>query len=270
MRINGKEITFGADPEIFVGENGVFKNAHGLVPGSKSEPHPVDAGAIQVDGMALEFNINPASNYPEFQKNLDTVTGLLKGLIDDKEFLEVSSVHFDQEFLETAPFASLVMGCEPDYNAYTMDTNMPPNMEDLMRTAGGHVHVGGIFEDDMDEDERFDMSARLSRLIDQYCGVYSVLWDDDDDRRHMYGAAGSFRVKPYGMEYRTLSNRWLFNKSITSFVFYAIQSAVYALFAGKDSDSELYREIIDTSDRGNSFFNNNPTSDLVIRYMGDK
>ena len=30
-------------------------------------------------------------------------------------------------------------------------------------------------------------------------------------RRELYGAPGSFRPKPYGMEYRPLSNAWLKN-----------------------------------------------------------
>lgn len=63
MQINGKTYTIGADPEVFVGREGQFFSAHGLVPGNKRRPHKVDRGAVQVDGMALEFNIDPASSY---------------------------------------------------------------------------------------------------------------------------------------------------------------------------------------------------------------
>lgn len=77
MEINGVNYTLGADPEIFVGRQGQFFSAHDLIPGNKRRPHPVDKGAVQVDGMALEFNIDPASSYEEFQGNLDHVMAQL-------------------------------------------------------------------------------------------------------------------------------------------------------------------------------------------------
>ena len=51
------KILVGCDPEIFVKQAGVFKSAHGLVVGDKKDPQKVNKGAVQVDGMALEFNI---------------------------------------------------------------------------------------------------------------------------------------------------------------------------------------------------------------------
>lgn len=50
----------GADPELFVSKAGVILSAFGLVGGTKKVPQKVERGAVQVDGMALEFNIDPA------------------------------------------------------------------------------------------------------------------------------------------------------------------------------------------------------------------
>ena len=63
-------ITIGCDPEFFVKENNKFVNAHGLIEGTKDFPQLVNKGAVQVDGMALEFNINPAKNSKEFVSNI--------------------------------------------------------------------------------------------------------------------------------------------------------------------------------------------------------
>ena len=61
----------GADPEVFVTDkNNQFVSAFNMVPGDKAKPYPVPFGAVQVDGMALEFNIEPASTRQEFIHNI--------------------------------------------------------------------------------------------------------------------------------------------------------------------------------------------------------
>jgi len=54
------QILVGCDPEYFVKKNGIFQSAHGLIMGDKKNPQKVRNGAVQVDGMAVEFNIDPA------------------------------------------------------------------------------------------------------------------------------------------------------------------------------------------------------------------
>jgi hypothetical protein len=48
----------------------------------------------------------------------------------------------------------------------------------------------------------------------------------------MYGAAGAFRPKTYGVEYRVLSNAWLLSEARMRFVFKQTQTAVNNLIAG--------------------------------------
>ncbi len=42
---------------------------------------------------------------------------------------------------------------------------------------------------------------------------------DDPRRRQMYGLAGEYRLPPHGLEYRTLSNAWLFHPVIANIIF---------------------------------------------------
>lgn len=256
MLINGLDIKFGADPEVFIGDpkTASFVSAHPYLPGTKQDPYKVPHGAVQVDGMAAEFNIDPADNYEEFQHNLDSVQNTLKGMIGDHQFLDSASVFFSEGFAKTIPPENILLGCDPDYNAWTMDENISPDGAALMRTAGGHVHIGGFPTDDVDDWGHFQTCARLARLMDRHLGVYSILWDKDDKRRAMYGKAGSFRPKPYGMEYRTLSNKWIFNPKLVKFVYDATVRAVTDMFDADADANEHIRNIIDTSDRNNTMF----------------
>lgn len=272
MEINGVKYTVGADPEVFVGRDGAFISAHGLVQGTKDKPFPVNKGAVQVDGLALEFNIDPAESFEEFQANIDIVQAQLRSMIGDLDFLQKSTVTFDQNFLKGIPYENLQLGCEPDFSAYDMMPNPRPNGDALMRTAGGHVHIGGFFTNEPHNPEQMGMSGYLSKLLDRTIGIYSILWDRDDQRRQMYGMAGSFRPKPYGMEYRSLSNSWLFNKGIMGFVYRGVEEALQVMFNGKELDYDLppflARNIINTSDRGHDFFRGNRRAEEVMDLMG--
>lgn len=267
MQINGVNYTIGADPEIFVGRGGQFFSAHGLVPGNKKHPFKVERGAVQVDGMALEFNIDPAENYEQFQANLDLVQAQLQEMIGEAEFLDVASVIFSEEFLKDVPYENVRLGCEPDFNGYTQRTNPAPSEASLMRTAGGHVHVGGFTIDRSNRRKHFTDMARLTRLMDEEVGVYSVLWDKDDRRREMYGKGGCFRPKPYGMEYRSMSNAWLFNKNIVKFVFDSTVDAIKRYVEGDDCRDESARNIMNTSNRDNPFFKYNEKAERVMEAM---
>lgn len=263
MRINDMDFTIGADPEVFVGRGGQFISAHGMVAGTKEEPTPVRNGAVQIDGMALEFNIDPAADYETFQLHLDDVKAQLKGMIDPSlDFLQAASVEFSAELFQQVPEYNRRLGCEPDFNAWDYCVNNAPDGTRLMRTAGGHVHIGGFFTEELMDDDHLDKVSRLTRLMDEEVGTYSVLWDKDDLRRGMYGKAGAFRPKKYGMEYRSMSNAWIFNKDLVKFVYEGTERAITRLLNGEDGDP-VAREIIDNSIRDHPFFNNNSLAKMV-------
>ena len=136
------EILVGCDPEYFVKKNGVFVSAHGLIKGDKKNPLKVDRGAVQVDGHALEFNIDPAKDEDEFFVNITTVMGILRGMCPDYEQALVPVADFDAKYLASMPPESNELGCTPDYDAYTGAPNIKPDNTRPMRTASGHVHIG--------------------------------------------------------------------------------------------------------------------------------
>jgi hypothetical protein len=77
------------------------------------------------------------------------------------------------------------------------------------------------------------------------------MWDKDATRRQLYGKAGAFRPKPYGMEYRVLSNRWLDSEPLMRWVYNTLQTAMADAFSGvwaEDAFGDLARTVIDNNE----------------------
>ena len=155
------QIKIGCDPEIFVKKNGRFRSAHGLIPGTKKEPFRVAKGAVQVDGMALEFNIDPASSEDEFVDNIQTVMGELRAMVPGYELAVVPTAVFHGNHFRCQPEEALELGCEPDFNAYTGNENEKPDNKRPMRTASGHIHLGFTEDQDPKDPEHFQRFVTL-------------------------------------------------------------------------------------------------------------
>lgn len=242
----------GADPELFVKDvDGNLLSAHNMIPGTKKEPFKVEKGAVQVDGMALEFNIDPCATEEAFVENITHVMKQLDEMIDHEFFISPVA-HFGKELIDAQPEEAQELGCDPDYNGWTMKSNSKPCGERPFRTASGHVHVGWDNNRNMDDPRTFFQSAAVARQLDFYLGLPSLFVDDDQTRRELYGKAGAFRNKPYGMEYRVLSNFWLKEDGLKAWVFRATKRAVEDMFLNDTYLPELegdIQDIINTGDK---------------------
>jgi len=228
------QILIGADPEVFMRKDGKFISAHGAVKGDKKNPFKVDKGAVQVDGMALEFNIDPASTADEFVDNITSVMATLQSLVPDFELVADPVAEFGLEYILAQPEEAKELGCDPDFNAWDDGKPNPkPNGDRSFRTGAGHVHIGWTNDMDINDPHHREACIMLTKQLDYYLGLGSLLYDGDAKRRTMYGAAGAFRVKPYGVEYRVLSNAWLKSPNLMRWVFETTQQAVKDLFEGK-------------------------------------
>ena len=210
----------GADPELFVKDKaGKFISGYGMIPGTKDEPFKVESGAVQVDGMALEFNIDPAKSAREFSSNIKKVMTSLKGMVGDVELAAVPTAYFGKEYMETQPKEALELGCDPDYDAYSGKANPRPDGNVAFRTGAGHIHIGWTEGQDPMNIHHFEACRLVTRALDYYLFPLSQIWDKDKKRRELYGKQGAFRPKPYGVEYRVLSNAWVGNTVLESIIF---------------------------------------------------
>ena len=233
---------FGCDPEVFVRQNGQFVTAHNLVPGTKTDPHKVPFGAIQVDGMALEFNIDPAETADQWVHNIKQVYHALQAAVPGYQLVNCPTADFNLEYFKSCPDEAKILGCDPDYNAYTGGMNEPPQGDRPFRTAAGHVHIGWLDDliSNVSDPGHIADCELIIRNLDYTLGIQSLLYDADNRRRSLYGAAGAYRPKPYGVEYRVLSNVWLESEDLQRWVFNTAKRTMELIESGVDLSLDDY------------------------------
>ena len=206
QKIDSSTLTVGTDAELplFL-PNGIPFPVTGLVGGTKRDPRPVkglpQGFALQEDNVNLEFNIRPASTPQEFNKNIVMILKAIKQELPPTVSYKVASAtEYLPDFLDHP--AALRFGCDPDFNVYTGSENpRPRSTNPNLRTAAAHIHVGWGTPTN---EQRRSMVKKLDFTIGlAYCRKSSKV------RKEMYGKAGSYRPKEYGVEYRTPGNEWL-------------------------------------------------------------
>lgn len=228
----------GCDPEIFVmGPQGNLRSIIGKIGGSKLAPLPLfhlgEGFAVQEDNVALEFNIPASDSKQIFVDNVGRAMEMLEHMVGDMhglKFCRASAASFPEEELQDP--RAFEFGCEPDYNAWTGKMNPKPKAEDPnLRSAGGHVHVGYKLNKKQKQE--------LVRYMDLVLSVPAQYMDVDGEvRKRLYGKAGACRYKSYGVEYRSLSNFWVFSPRLREWVYDNTERALVAVLNGESVASE--------------------------------
>lgn len=245
----------GADPEVFLAiSNSKLVSAIGKVGGTKKEPLQLtnlpSGFTVQEDNVAMEFGIPPASSKLAFIQNIKAVleVGLAHINTNDSKnqlkFSKLSCAVFPKTEL-TDPRA-LVFGCEPDFNAWTGEANESPLASNpALRSAGGHIHV-----------ETKEDPVLMVKAMDLFIGIPSIMIDKGKERKQLYGKAGAFRYKPYGLEYRTPSNFWIFNDKLVGWVWDSCKQADHFVKEGRSlaSFSNRIQKAINNDDKKEAEF----------------
>jgi hypothetical protein len=198
----------------------------------------------------VEFNIDPAANKDQFLNNLHSVMKQLDAMLPSHSTVACPTAEFSEGVLSQAPLEALELGCEPDFNAWNDGAANPqPNGEVSFRTGAGHIHIGFTEGQDITSPEHVAVCAQLCKQLDLYLGVPSVMFDGDDRRRDLYGKAGAMRVKPYGVEYRVLSNAWLQDENLMGWVY---DNTILAIKNLMERGLEATKEVIDVINNSDS------------------
>lgn len=243
-----KNVRLGADPELFLQDrSNQYRSAIGIIGGSKDSPRFIDndGSAVQEDNVAVEFNIPPASTKAEFVGAIGKVMGYLYDYVTPQGFslCIVPVAHFSESELQHPK--ALSFGCDPDLNVWTKTVNEVPVLEDhTLRSAGGHIHISW-------DNPKDSTGERLVKAMDIFVGAPSIQLDGDLLRRKLYGKAGAFRFKAYGIEYRTLSNFWIKSPDLVGWAYDQTEKAIDYLNSGGRIYDVHYPIIKDCINNGN-------------------
>ncbi len=209
-------LLIGCDPEVFLRnkKTGLFESAGGRFPGTKDKPHKVDKGAIQVDGLALEFNIEPAEDEEEFSNNIETVKAqLLEEVLKvdkDLELVFVPFATFPNDYFKKIPKEYKVLGCDADFSCVNGSKNSSPSIQEIpIRTAAGHVHIGYTENENVTGAEHKEDCRFIANWFHICKTRFYPNTVEEHRRLQHYGFNGAFRPKSYGVELREFSNLWV-------------------------------------------------------------
>jgi hypothetical protein len=222
-------IRIGADPEGFIVDKaGTFIPATGIIPGDKHNPYKIEHGAVQVDGVAVEFNIDPAENEEEFNRNVVAVTQQIDTMIKkvDKDYTVswTPVARFRKDIWTMIPEDNKVLGCDPDFNIEgQVNINPTEALEgDTLRTAAGHIHIGfrdELIDNPMEADHFEDCLYFAREFHKKGLSLYTPHTEEEQERLIYYGHSGSFRPKKYGVELRAPSNLWVGREETRRLIF---------------------------------------------------
>ena len=236
----------GLDPEFFFVDGKTVPAEKILGERFKDNPIKFKNFKLYVDGYQAEINFNEPMSPERLYEELINAIEIIRNKYSEVSFKPV--IKIDTEELKGLSEITKKFHCVPDENIYDKHVKVPDGETHDRRYAGGHIHIDIKYSD-----------AELNMLIpyfDRVIGMpLSLLMQEKElekERRKVYGYAGSFRRKPYGIEYRVPSSGWLWNSlyiySALSLSEYAVNTFLYDIEQSEEILSipiETVRNIID-------------------------
>ena len=240
-------ISVGCDPEVMVYNDAeVPISCHEFIPGTKDAPHRLTVGAVQRDGLALEFNPDPAYTKEQFADNVLRTLHDVRNLVPKGYNIRFKpAVTFEPWYFDMLPEKVRELGCSPDFNAYTGLINPPPDTgpHPTLRTTAGHIQVGFLGDQRVDKDDPHhfqDCCAAIPECDRAYDSIKGRI-DPDTLRQSLYGKLGAFRPTPFGVEHRVPSCAWVEYPRLYPFMFDLYETA----FARLSGDDRPYPKLTD-------------------------
>lgn len=247
-----KDVTIGADIEVFLKDisSDEIVSAEGIIKGTKEHPFKFKPGndyfGTSLDNVMAEFCIPPVVTGEDFHSNIQEALSFIKSDIPNTlDILAFPCMTVDEKYLQTDN--AKMFGCDPDFNAWlfgNMNTK-PEAANGNLRSCGGHIHIGY-------KKPNWTLNMEIVKAMDIFIGLPSILQEPDNQRKTLYGKAGAFRHKNYGVEYRTVSNYYIASEALIKWAFENTLQAVKFVNDGNsitNEEGEAIRTAINASDK---------------------
>lgn len=255
------KFTIGADPEFFLWDNttNMYVSAHDKVPGDKANPVKLpDGSAVQADGTAVEFNIEPATTPKEFSDKIKSALNELRKIIPNRYLFQYKgAIQYSAIVWQDIPAKAKELGCDPDWKG-NIGSSIKAELNQVRdpgsyRTGSGHIHLGWTEKEDTSPDgAHFLDCVTMIQNLDFIYQSKKHAWDTSYAiREQFYGAARAFRCKPYGVEYRSPSNEWLAHPVLYPYIAEMVLYAAKRTAEGHYTDNYIFNRVpnLNTSSR---------------------
>ncbi len=179
------------------------------------------------DGVAVEYHITPSDDPEQIAQEIYMA-------LQDIEINKSIIININPKKLTEEEIA---LGCDKSHNIYnTFCLDVDPKSIKY-RSSGGHIHMSKLTE--KGQKAHIANIYNIIKSLDSTLGLWSVITspnkEHEKQRRKLYGRAGEYRYRNKVLEYRTLSNFWLFDPEMIKFVYSTAQKIV--------ADEDLAEEI---------------------------
>lgn len=233
--INDPVLTLGADPEFILckrdNENEIVLFSSRFV----TNYFGLSEAEMGADYGLMEFRPEPAEAATQLLDTIGNLHEMFNDTYPDFKILEKEAIEYNHkrarvvESMETeadinyglnrgkdvgvwAPGAEeMVIGMETGTSLSAYDKPSFNQFNDELFTAGGHIHFGGSYIMMLSFEQLKSLVRKLDKKILPICE--KVETEAGKLRRSVYGSPGEFRIKDYGIEYRSPSNAIFWNKN---------------------------------------------------------
>lgn len=245
-------VTIGSDLEFFItdSENNIISGINRFG-GTKDKPKYIGEGCyIQEDNILGEANIPPVVTKQDFIKYINYIKNYVNEVHPDVKILYSSSEYMPPELSLDAK--ANIFGCDPslivDYNdegdeipEFEHEQMIEQKTMSLLRTGGFHIHIGY-------DNPTQEKSREIVKLFEKNVTLPLMKYDIDKyNRRQSYGKAGEYRIKPYGLECRSLGSALLRDDELLSLVWDGVMKTIEDFNSGErvsKQEFEIIKEII--------------------------
>jgi len=212
----------GCDPEFFFSQNNKIIGSEKILP---AKGLATSGSKITRDGIQAELNPTPHTCRKLLANEIRWCFKTITKQIPKNTQINLSqNIKVTKSEMNSLSEESKQFGCKPSTNIYKTESsiNLIDASKFYSRSAGGHLHLGIPSQStNLNLLKALNSPKHTVPFLDLIVGNTCVLIDRDKSnitRRKLYGQAGEYRQLENRIEYRTLSNFWLKNYTLMSFV----------------------------------------------------